>query len=88
MFRHTRNADTMPGIGYPVQMISGMPAATAPARIDAATADQLRRILHVHEDGPRFLPGGCVRLRGPRVADGHFRKETRRTLMLEGHPAR
>ena len=64
MFRHTRNAVTMPDVGYPVEMISGMPAATAPAEIDAATADQLRRILHVHEDGPWLLPGGCVRLRG------------------------
>jgi len=59
MFRHTRNADTMPDIGYPVEMISGMPAATAPAEIDAATADQLRRILHVHEGGPWLLPGGA-----------------------------
>jgi anti-sigma B factor antagonist len=35
----------VPDSKYPVEMISGMPVVTAPAEIDATTADQLRAVL-------------------------------------------
>jgi hypothetical protein len=35
----------MRDISDPVEMISGMPVVTAPAEIDATTADQLRMVL-------------------------------------------
>ena len=35
----------MPDSRYPLEMISGVPVVTAPAEIDATTADQLRAVL-------------------------------------------
>jgi len=35
----------MPGVGYPIEIVRGVPVVAAPAEIDASNADWLRAVL-------------------------------------------
>jgi anti-sigma B factor antagonist len=75
----------MPEIGFPVEMVSGVPVVAAPAEIDITNADGLRAALgHAAETGPGALVVDLTRTRFCDSAGMHALVDAHKRARVEG----